>query len=248
MSNDRLYWTSDTNEAIDTFVIDESISHGKLNQLYTQFIYPPIDKMIRIIIHKYNLYNTGLEIDELVNVGHAFVYENLLKSREHKNKYYDPSKKSSFHYYTTIIKNELVRLQIKYQYEQQHISELPLDDIDFENITEETNGKLNDGEFLLSVSLDWLETNYEDVFTHWIDKDITKSFLKAVRSEGFNIKSIKGLSSIVYGYSTLDEKIFYSRYYETRTVHNEIYSELRRKYDNGERISAETEIQLYKVY
>lgn len=243
MAKNKLYWTTETNEAVDDFVGNKNLNKRQLDRLYTKKLYPALDNMIRAIIHKYSLYQTGMQVDELTTVGHGLVYENLVKSREHENKYYNPEMSSSFHYYTTVIKNSLVRLQQEHQKKENETVDLDVDLIPLEE--EDTT---NHGEILLNVSLDWLEANYEDVFTHWIDKDITKSFLECVRTEQFDIESLMGLSQIVFKYSDLEEHVFYSRYYETRTVHNEVYKALRRKYDNGEPISAETEIQLHSVY
>lgn len=227
------YWTDETNHYIDKFIQDKELKDYKLQQIYQEHLYPVLDKMIRIIIHRHNFYETGYSTKDLVNQVHSKVFTVMQKSREHDDKYYDPSRSSSFHYFSRIIKNYLVNLQKDHQQREKDI----LSDTDgLDQLDNDVDDF--DANYLFEKYIQYLEEYYMDIFVDGEDRTIIEAFIKVLKHKDEQITALKGLSKIVHDHCNggIDEEEFYPRYYKVKTIANKIYWRLKKRYINTGRI------------
>ncbi|MDR8390979.1 hypothetical protein NC796_07510 [Aliifodinibius sp. S!AR15-10] len=197
--------------------------------------------MIEAIINRYNFTGTALNREDLFNVLHVKVYQVLVQSRQHNNKYYNPSRNASFFYFTATIKNHLIKLEKKARKTE---NTFDIEELDEFEIPTDTANKNHAGYIYYSY-LEWLEFNYKDIFKNKTDIEIVRAFIQTLKEQTESINTLTDVAKLVYKNTDFDEDTFYNRYYKCKTILNNIYTEIRRLYDNGVELKPETEINVH---
>jgi hypothetical protein len=238
------YWHTYTNDAVDEYVDNQDLTKRELDQLYTRRIHPALMQMIGAIIHRYQYYETGYSVKDLKFEALSKAYEVLAMSRKHPDKYYQPERKSSFFYFTSVIRYYIINLQKENQERVKRITDVDIDTLNEEDINS------FEADYLLDTYLDWLDENYKNLFTHDVDLQIIEAFINVVKEEFDNLHQISLLSEKVFNELTYDddESYYLDRYYKVKTICNEVYNQLRRMYDLGKSIHPDVELSIRKRY
>lgn len=165
--NEKLYFTKETQEAINFYLQLEDSNKIEKEELYLQYILPSFEKLVEnlVNIHKFSGFDESYK--ELKNDCITFLFESLKK--------FDSSRgTNAFSYFNVIAKNWLI---IKSKQKQNRIKKI----INIENFTQNNNQQHNQDNQLNSNDKKIFESNML-VFQEPIEKekDETKQFISNV--------------------------------------------------------------------
>lgn len=224
------YFTKDTKQSLVTFIKTDSLE--KTNYIYQAELYYPLDEMIRINIHKHKFYDTGFEIDSLVQEVHMFLltkFRSFEYTEEDGFSMFDPNEGDAFSYCNRMIKNFLIQLQ---QLNQRRKNRLGFESIDEDEnyyietyFEEEPYFELD--EYLVQY-LEYMEQNIPEIFDKDDEQKIAHILLEFIQDPRNNFSNKKTL--MAYFKNILNEKnyklnkvlnIFKDKYFEMKEEYSD---------------------------
>tara|TARA_Y100000389_G_scaffold164536_1_gene168303 strand:+ start:3267 stop:3971 length:705 start_codon:yes stop_codon:yes gene_type:complete len=213
-SKDNMYFGEEQEYAVKMFLTATTLTER--NQIYTSYLYAPLNKMIDSIIRRYKLYRKGLEFRDI----HADVLSFLITKAEK----FQPAKgKKAYSYFGTICKNYLMgqiikdqKLQnrsVSYEDISKSIEERP-DQVYYMNNGEETDTTrffihlvdeieefmsvtpLNENEVKVGSALIEVFTNYDEIFIHGEGNKFNKNLVLLNLREMTNLSTKEIRSSL----------------------------------------------------
>lgn len=157
--NKKNYYFSDKEqEAVEEY-IDPETSKKRKELIYKNIIHPAFQKMIRMIIFKYNITDTGVDLKSLISETQAHIWEQLNADK------YDPEQGKAYSYFTRTVINYLYQKQMKHQRKKEKMGFYSLEDD--ENYYIETYYEEPE-QFSIESFLEWykkwLDDNIDDFF------------------------------------------------------------------------------------
>lgn len=209
-----MYFGEEQEYAVRMFLTATTLTER--NQIYTSYLYKPLNKMIDSIIRRYKLYRKGLEFRDI----HADVLSFLITKAEK----FQPAKgKKAYSYFGTICKNYLMgqiikdqKLQnrnISYEDISKSIEERP-DQVYYMSNGEETDTTrffidlvdeieefmsitpLNENEVKVGSALIEVFTNYDEIFIHGEGNKFNKNLVLLNLREMTNLSTKEIRSSL----------------------------------------------------
>ena len=213
-SKNNMYFGEEQEYAVKMFLTATTLTER--NQIYTSYLYEPLNKMIDSIIRRYKLYRKGLEFRDI----HADVLSFLITKAEK----FQPAKgKKAYSYFGTICKNYLMgqiikdqKLQnrsVSYEDISKSIEERP-DQIYYMGTGEETDTTrffidlvdeieefmsitpLNENEVKVGSALIEVFTNYDEIFIHGEGNKFNKNLVLLNLREMTNLSTKEIRSSL----------------------------------------------------
>ena len=213
-SKNNMYFGEEQEYAVKMFLTATTLTER--NQIYTTYLYEPLNKMIDSIIRRYKLYRKGLEFRDI----HADVLSFLITKAEK----FQPAKgKKAYSYFGTICKNYLMgqiikdqKLQnrsVSYEDISKSIEERP-DQIYYMGAGEETDTTrffidlvdeieefmsvtpLNENEVKVGSALIEVFTNYDEIFIHGEGNKFNKNLVLLNLREMTNLSTKEIRSSL----------------------------------------------------
>jgi len=209
-----MYFGEEQEYAVKMFLTATTLTER--NQIYTSYLYEPLNKMIDSIIRRYKLYRKGLEFRDI----HADVLSFLITKAEK----FQPAKgKKAYSYFGTICKNYLMgqiikdqKLQnrsVSYEDISKSIEERP-DQVYYMGAGEETDTTrffidlvdeieefmsvtpLNENEVKVGSALIEVFTNYDEIFIHGEGNKFNKNLVLLNLREMTNLSTKEIRSSL----------------------------------------------------
>ncbi len=213
-SKNNMYFGEEQEYAVKMFLTATTLTER--NQIYTSYLYEPLNKMIDSIIRRYKLYRKGLEFRDI----HADVLSFLITKAEK----FQPAKgKKAYSYFGTICKNYLMgqiikdqKLQnrsVSYEDISKSIEERP-DQVYYMGAGEETDTTrffidlvdeieefmsvtpLNENEVKVGSALIEVFTNYDEIFIHGEGNKFNKNLVLLNLREMTNLSTKEIRSSL----------------------------------------------------
>jgi len=213
-SKNNMYFGEEQEYAVKMFLTATTLTER--NQIYTSYLYEPLNKMIDSIIRRYKLYRKGLEFRDI----HADVLSFLITKAEK----FQPAKgKKAYSYFGTICKNYLMgqiikdqKLQnrsVSYEDISKSIEERP-DQVYYMGTGEETDTTrffidlvdeieefmsitpLNENEVKVGSALIEVFTNYDEIFIHGEGNKFNKNLVLLNLREMTNLSTKEIRSSL----------------------------------------------------
>jgi len=209
-----MYFGEEQEYAVKMFLTATTLTER--NEIYTSYLYEPLNKMIDSIIRRYKLYRKGLEFRDI----HADVLSFLITKAEK----FQPAKgKKAYSYFGTICKNYLMgqiikdqKLQnrsVSYEDISKSIEERP-DQVYYMGTGEETDTTrffidlvdeieefmsvtpLNENEVKIGSALIEVFTNYDEIFIHGEGNKFNKNLVLLNLREMTNLSTKEIRSSL----------------------------------------------------
>ena len=213
-SKNNMYFGEEQEYAVKMFLTATTLTER--NEIYTSYLYEPLNKMIDSIIRRYKLYRKGLEFRDI----HADVLSFLITKAEK----FQPAKgKKAYSYFGTICKNYLMgqiikdqKLQnrsVSYEDISKSIEERP-DQVYYMGTGEETDTTrffidlvdeieefmsvtpLNENEVKIGSALIEVFTNYDEIFIHGEGNKFNKNLVLLNLREMTNLSTKEIRSSL----------------------------------------------------
>jgi len=213
-SKNTMYFGEEQEYAVKMFLTATTLTER--NEIYSTYLYSPLNKMIDSIIRRYKLYRKGLEFRDI----HADVLSFLITKAEK----FKPAKgKKAYSYFGTICKNYLMgqiikdqKLQnrnVSYEDISKSIEERP-DQVYYMNNGEETDTSrffidlvdeieefmsitpLNENEVKIGSALIEVFTNYDEIFIHGDGNKFNKNLVLLNLREMTNLSTKEIRSSL----------------------------------------------------
>lgn len=195
------YFDAEVNDAIIQFNISEKRSERE--RLFSNLIYPALNKLVENIIHKWKFYNYENTYIDLKAETVTYLYQQL-------DKYKPETGSKAFSYFTIIARNYLIKQSKDLVSRNKSHSDLMTVDPSRNLMVEVTNEQYREtlSEFL-KYWCKYVHINIDDIFIHPRDKSICLAFLNilenSVEIDLFNkkliyiyIKEQTGLSTSVH--------------------------------------------------
>jgi hypothetical protein len=200
------YFPEETKKAVVEFIKAETIDEK--NYIYEQKLYKPLDEMIKININTHGFFQTGFEVQSLVQQVHMFVIEQLRAmdfiEGEGFTKF-DPDEGDAFSYCNRMIKNYMVQLQQQNQRRQQKLGMESIDEDENYYIEtyyeEDPHFKLD--EYFVEY-IEYMGENIDIYFEKEDEKKIAHVFMEIIKDPRNNFSNKKTL--MIYFKNIMNEK------------------------------------------
>ena len=197
-SKTRMYFTSDTEQAIVDYINAES--HREKNEIYNEYLQKPFEKLVENIIHTFKFYYFDVPLESVKHEVISFMITRLGKYQQGKGK--------AFSYFSVVVKNWLIcHNNNNYKKMITHSDVLTLKHKDVQKVVFEDNvvNKEEVSNFFESVMEYWNVT-IEKEFKKQRDIDIAYSILNLMSKvnsiEIFNKKALYILLREISGAET----------------------------------------------
>jgi len=194
----KLYFTKETENSLITFIKTDDLDEKNL--IYTSELYIELDEMIRININVHKFFQTGFEIDSLVQEVHLHLIEKFrIFSWNEETGFdkFDPEKGGAYSYCNRMIKNFLIQLQEKNQRKRDRLGFTSIDDD--ENYYKETYHEVVsdfDNKEIIETLIRTVKKNRNTLFSKEDDKIICDNIILILEDERININNKKSFINI----------------------------------------------------
>lgn len=169
----KYYFTQDVDDAIVTYN-DPSLSYSVRNTLYSNVIYPALDKLAENLINTYKVPYVDLEFTDLKHDLVAFITERLSK--------FSPNSGKAFSYFTKVGINYLIGLNTKAYEKTKEQVDLMIVDEERDIVREVYRSEFTETlDCFINEWVDKVDRNLKNYFTSKVDRSIADSILELFR-------------------------------------------------------------------